>query len=173
VDSPTQCQVSSQQIKGHLERRRVRAALHRCKQALWGKHLPTVLGVSAPSLAQLGTQVRQHIPAPMLSLGMKRDFPTLMAAMVYSAVAHDDTWANARLLVDLGSEHPPLISQTLADTLGLSGPIVLGATQANGKYLPPRDVGDLDLMVNGQVVKQRFLSAPLSHYEINLGTMAA
>jgi len=32
---------------------------------------------------------------------------------------HGDAWANARLLVDSGSEHPPLISQTLSDTLGL------------------------------------------------------
>jgi hypothetical protein len=159
VDSPTQCQLSSQQIKG--ERRRVRAALDRHRQALWGKHLATVSGVSAPSPAQFRTQVRRHIPAPTLSLGMQSHFPTLMAAMVCSAVAHGDTWANARHLVDAGNEHPHLISQTLADTLGLSGPIAGRATQANGKYLPLRDVGDLDLMVNGQVVKQRFLSAPL------------
>ena len=32
---------------------------------------------------------------------------------------HGDAWANARLLVDSGSEHPPLISQTLSDTSGL------------------------------------------------------
>ena len=32
-----------------------------------------------------------------------------------------------------------------------------------------RHVGDLDLMVNGQVVKQQFLSALFSHYEIILG----
>jgi hypothetical protein len=53
--------------------------------------------------------------------------------------------------------------------LALSGPIAGRATQANGEYLPLRDVGDLDLMVNGQVVKQLFLSAPLSHHEIILG----
>ena len=57
--------------------------------------------------------MRRHIPAPTLSLGMQSHFPTLMAAMVCSVVAHGDAWANARLLVDLGSEHPLLISQTI------------------------------------------------------------
>jgi len=167
LESPTNCQLSSQQIEG--EQRRVRAALDRCRQFLWGKHLAPVTGVSALSLAQFRTQVRRHIPAPTLSLDMQSHLPTLMAAMVCSAMAHGDAWANARLLVDSGSEHPPLISQTLSDTLGLSGPIAVGATQTNGEYLPRRDVGDLDLMVNGQVVKPRFLSAPLTHYEIILG----
>jgi len=92
-----------------------------------------------------------------------------MAPMVRSAVAHGYAWANARLLVDSGSEYPPLISQTLGDTLGLLGPIAGGVTQANGEYLPLRDFGDLDLMVSGQVVKQWFLSSQLSHYEIILG----
>ena len=100
---------------------------------------------------------------------MQSHFPTLMAAIMCSAVAHGDAWANARLLVDSRNEHPHLISQTLADTLGLSGPIAGRATQANGEYLPLRDFGDLDLMVSGQVVKQWFLSSQLSHYEIILG----
>ena len=114
-ESLAQCQLSSQQIEG--EQRRVRVALDRCRQFLCGKHLGTVSGVSALSPAQFCTQVRRHIPAPTLSLGVQSHFPTLMAAMVFSVVVHGDAWANARLLVDSGSEHPPLISQTLSDTL--------------------------------------------------------
>ena len=68
----------------------MRAALDCRRQALWGKHLATVSGGLAPSPAQFCTHVRRHIPAPTMSLGMQSHFPTLMAAMVCSAVAHGD-----------------------------------------------------------------------------------
>jgi len=146
VDSPTQCQLSSEQIES--ERRWVKAVLDHQRQALWGQHLTTVSWVSAPLPAQFRTQVRRYITAPTLSLGMHSHFPTLMTAMACSQVAHCDAWANA-CLVDSGNDHPPLISQTLVDTLGLSGPIAGGVTQTNGEYLPLWDIEDFDLMVNG------------------------
>ena len=95
--------------------------------------------------------------------------PALMAAMVGSALAHGPAWEMARLLVDSGSEHPPLISQTLADRLGLQGPVAGGATQANGAFLPLRDVGHVEMLLNGQAVSENFLSALLSHYDVVLG----
>ena len=70
---------------------------------------------------------------------------------------------------DSGSEHPPLISQSLADQMGLRGPLAGGATQANGEYLPLYDVGQLHMELNGKTVTENFLSAPLSHYDIILG----
>jgi len=76
---------------------------------------------------------------------------------------------NTRLLVDSGSEHPPLISQTLADKLGLQGPIAGGATEANGAFLPSRDVGNIDMILHGQAVRQNFPSAPSLHYDVILG----
>jgi len=53
--------------------------------------------------------------------------------------------------------------------MGLRGPLARGATQANGDYLPLYDVVQLHLGVNGRVVNENFLSAPLSHYDIILG----
>ena len=78
-------------------------------------------------------------------------------------------WECARLLVDSGDELPPLISQSLADQMGLHGPLAGGATQANGDYHPLYDVGQLHLGLNGKAVTKNFLSAPLSHYDIKLG----
>jgi len=92
-----------------------------------------------------------------------------MAAMVGSALALRPEWEKARLLVDSGSEHPPLISQTLADRLGLQGPVARGATQANGAFLSLRDVGKVEMLLNGKAVSENFLLAPLSHYDVILG----
>ena len=72
-------------------------------------------------------------------------------------------------MVDSGSEHPPLISQSLADRMGLRGTLAGGATQANGDYLPLYDVSQLHMGLNGRTVNENFLSAPLSHYDIILG----
>ena len=68
-------------------------------------------------------------------------------------------------------EHPPLLSQSLADRMGLRRlePLAGGATQANSDYLPLYDVGQLHLGLNGRAVTENFLSAPLSHYDIILG----
>jgi len=43
-----------------------------------------------------------------------------------------------------------------------------GATQADGAFLPLRDVGNVDMVLNNNVVSQTFLSAPLSHYDLIL-----
>jgi len=103
------------------------------------------------------------------TFGTQLHIPALMAAMVGSALAHGPEWEKARLLVDSGTEHPPLISQTLTDRLGLQGPVAGGATQANGAFLPLRDVGHVEMLLNGKAVSENFLSAPLSHYDVILG----
>ena len=73
------------------------------------------------------------------------------------------------MLVDSGSEHPPLISQDLADRMSMTGVRAGGATQADGACLPLFDIGCLDLAVNGEPISHNFLSAPLSHYDIIFG----
>ena len=78
-------------------------------------------------------------------------------------------WQPARVLVDSGSEHPPLISQDLEDRMGMTGVRAGGATQADGACLPLFDIGCLDLAVNGERISHNFLSAPLSHCDIILG----
>ena len=92
-----------------------------------------------------------------------------MAALVCASLAQGPAWDEARLLVDSGSEHPPLISTRMAAQLGLEGQVVSAATQANGEILPLSDVGCLQLSINGLPVTESFLSAPLSHYDIILG----
>ena len=84
-------------------------------------------------------------------------------------MAQGPEWTKARVLVDSGSEHPPLLSQKLADSLSLGGPLVGGATQADSAFLPLHDVGSLHIIVNGLPVSQNFLSAPFSHYDVILG----
>jgi len=94
---------------------------------------------------------------------------TTMAALVCASLAQGPAWDEARLLVDSGSEHPPLISTRMAAHLGLEGQVVSAVTQANGEILPLSDVGCLQLSINGLPVTQSFLSAPLSYYDIILG----
>jgi len=57
----------------------------------------------------------------------------------------------------------------MVDKLGLADPISGGATQADGAFLPLRDVGNVDMVLNNKIVSQKFLSAPLSHYDVILG----
>jgi len=52
-------------------------------------------------------------------------------------------WQPARVLVDSGSEHAPLISQDLEDRMGMTGVRAGGATQADGACLPLFDIGCL------------------------------
>jgi len=92
-----------------------------------------------------------------------------MAALVCACLAKGPAWDEARLLVDSGSEHPPLISTRMAGQLGFEGQVVSAATQANGEILLLSDVGYLQLSINGLPVTESFLSAPLSHYDIILG----
>ena len=43
----------------------------------------------------------------------------------------------------------------MADKLGLAGPISGEATQADGAFLPLRDVGNVDMVFNNKVVSQK------------------
>ena len=70
---------------------------------------------------------------------------TLLHILLAASMSVGLTWERAHLLVDSGSEHPPLISQSFADRMGLRGPLAGGATQANGDYWPLYDVGQLHL----------------------------
>jgi len=146
------------------ERRRIRAALGMWKQSA--------------NLVPVTGQVPQVSPVQHIS-GVRKPLlvhdPTgphirsMFAVMVCTAVAHGSEWAKARVLLDSGSKHPPLISQSMADKLGLAGPMSGEATQADGTFLPLRDVGNVDMVFNNKVVSQKFLSAPLSHYDVILG----
>jgi len=94
---------------------------------------------------------------------------TTMGALVCASLAQGPSWDKARLLLDSGSEHPPLISTCMANQLGLEGQVVSAATQANGDIQPLSDVGSLGWCINGLPITEKFLSAPLSHYDIILG----
>jgi len=95
--------------------------------------------------------------------------PSMFETIVYTAVTHGSEWAKAQVLVDSDSEHPLLISQNMADKLGLAGPISGETTQTDGAFLPLWDVRNVDMIFNNKVVTQKFLSAPLSHYDVILG----
>ena len=88
---------------------------------------------------------------------------TILPILLAASMSVGPAWERAHLLVDSGSEHPPLISQSLADWMGLHGPLAGGATQANGDYLPLYDAGQLHLGLNGKPVTENFC---LLHYLI-------
>jgi len=46
---------------------------------------------------------------------------TVLPILLAASMSVGPIWERARLLVDSGSEHPPLISQSLADQMGLRG----------------------------------------------------
>ena len=134
-DVSTQVLLSSQQIKH--ERRRIRATL-----AWWeaSPNLSTVTSqVQQASSAQHTSRMRKSM---LVHDPMGQNVPSMFTAMVCTAVAPGPKWAKARVLVDSGSENPPLISQT--DRLGLDGPIS-GEATADGAFLPLRDDGNVDL----------------------------
>jgi len=92
-----------------------------------------------------------------------------MTAAIATSMAVGPHWQSARVLVDSGSEHPPLISQDLAVCMGMTGVRAGGATQADSACLQLFDIVCLDLAVNGKPISHNFLSSPLSHYDIILG----
>ena len=55
---------------------------------------------------------------------------TILPIFLAPSISVGPTWEQASLLVDSRSEHPPLISQSLADQMGLRGPLAGRATQA-------------------------------------------
>ena len=93
----------------------------------------------------------------------------MMTEAIATSMAVGPHWQPARVLVDSGSEHPPLISQDLGDRMGMTGVRAGGATQADCACLPLFNIGRLDLAVNSEPISHNFLSAPLSHYDIILG----
>jgi len=92
----------------------------------------------------------------------------MFAVMVYTAVAHGSEWPKLGFWWTRVANILPLISQNMADKLGLASPISGEATQADGVFLPLWDVGNVDMVFNNKVVSQKFLSAPLSHYDVIL-----
>jgi len=137
---------------------------------------PPIVSALQPVLAssaKLHTPVAQHTAlvrrVPQHPNSHTPVLATTMAELVCASLAQGPSWDKARLLVDSGSEHPPLISTRMAKQLGLEGQVVSAATQANGDVLPLSDVGSLELCINGLPITEQFLSAPLSHYDIILG----
>ena len=79
-------------------------------------------------------------------------------------------WKRAHILVDSGSQQPPLISMEFASTLGVTtGPSRTGAAQAGGAAIPIYDVGPLQLAVNGAPSTEMFCAAPITPYDVILG----
>jgi len=122
---------------------------------------------------KITTPVAQHRALvrrlPKQPAKLTPEVATTMTALVCASLAQGQAWDKVRLLVDSGSEHPPLISTRMTAQLGLEGQVVSAATQANNEILPLSDVRCLQLSINGLQVTESFLSAPLSHYDIILG----
>ena len=78
-------------------------------------------------------------------------------------------WRPAKILVDSGSQQPPLMSASLATDMGLSGIQVDGAECANGDILPIFSVGRVNLAVNGRSEAVSFYSADIHPYDVILG----
>jgi len=125
--------------------------LHQRKTGSITQHMGYIKRVSSTGLADKGKNA------------------TILPILLAASMSVGPTWERVRLLVDSGSDHPPLISQSLADLMGLCGPLAGGATEGNGEYLPLYDVGQLHMGLNARTVTENFLSAPLSHYDIILG----
>jgi hypothetical protein len=65
-------------------------------------------------------------------------------------------WRPAKILVDNGSQQPPLMSVTFATDMGLSDIQVDGSECANGDILPVYSVGNVNLTVNGRSEDLKF-----------------
>lgn len=87
-----------------------------------------------------------------------------------AGVRRPSPWKRAHVLVDSGSQQPPLVSLGFARELGLrQGRRVAGASQAGGASLPLYDVGTLQLAVGGRPSSEVFYAAPITPYDIILG----
>ena len=159
-------------------RHRHRAQYHdrRTQQSLKRFPLVSALQPVLVSSAKLHAPVAQHT-AFVRRVPQQPDthtpvLATTMAALVCASLAQGPSWDKARLLVDSGSEHPPLIRTRIANQLRLEGQVVSAATQANGDILPLSDVGNLELCINGLPITERFLSASfhiMTLYSANRG----
>jgi len=161
-ETTTQVQLSSKQIEH--ERQRIHAPLARWQAS---SNLAPVTGQAlqvTPAQHTLGVRKSMFVHDPT-----GPHIPSMFAAMVYTAMSHGSEWAKTRVLVDSGIEHLLLISQSMTDKWGLAVPIFGEATQTDGAFLQLRDVGNVDMVFNNKVVSRKFLSAPLSHYDVILG----
>ena len=115
------------------------------------------LGVSAGGD---GDAVRK---SPSQHIGYLRAL--MLAAGVVSAV-----WRPAKVLVDSGSQQPPLMSHDFARSLGcrVGGPSGTAA-QADGSLIRLYDVGRVDLCVNGRPEPTAFQVADIAPYDCILG----
>jgi hypothetical protein len=74
-----------------------------------------------------------------------------------------------KILVDNGSQQPPLMSTSLATEVGLSDIQVDGAECVNGDILPINSVDRVNLTVNGRSEDLKFYSADIHPYDVILG----
>lgn len=141
-----------------------------------GKACGHLGGCGFPPSSVLGpTCMPLPMAAPDSTASSRRALPSqqvgfLRAAMLIAGVCSAVTpWEKVKMLVDSGSQQPPLMSQSLAQRLQLSGPLVASAAQANGDPLPIYKVGPVDLSVNGRPSSETFFSAPIHPYDVILG----
>jgi len=131
-------------------------------------HVSSLHIVSKPAEQERKTSPAQHTGYVLYRQGQHHLLPMMTAAIAIS-IKLGLYLQPARVLVDSSSEHPPLISQDLADRTGMTGVRTGGATQTDGACLQLFNIGCLDLAVNSEPISHNFLSAPLSHYDIILG----
>ena len=92
------------------------------------------------------------------------------AAVVRAGVRRGGPWRRAHILVDSGSQQPPLISMDFAADLGIPlGSRKAGAAQSGGAALPIYNIGPLQLAVDGRPTTENFCSAPITPYDVILG----
>jgi len=95
----------------------------RTQQALLRPPIVFALQPVLASSHKLHTPVAQHTAlvrrVPQHPTSHTLVLATTMAALVCASLAQGPSWDKARLLVDSGSKHPPLVSTRVATQLGL------------------------------------------------------
>ena len=81
----------------------------------------------------------------------------------------DVEWRPVSILVDSGSQQPPLLAKWIADSWHLPHTGTSAARQAGGALLPIYEVGRLELAVNGKPTLEHFSTAPIAPYDVILG----
>ena len=119
-----------------------RRHLHTHSEKVTGNKLHLIQQRKTGSIAQHMVYVKRH-GIRSTGLDIRGTETTILRILLAASMSVGPTWERARLLVDSWSEHPPLINQSLADQMGLRGPLAGGATQANSDYLPLYDVDQL------------------------------
>jgi len=81
----------------------------------------------------------------------------------------DVEWRTVSILVDSGSQQPPLLAKWIADSWHLPHTGTSVARQDGGALLPIYEVGRLELAVNGKPTLEHFSTAPIAPYDVILG----